>query len=1085
MANRLPEEQEEKGFRDGRPQELPKCLKRTSRAARHSGPRTASGKFFALRRHGPLAVAAGCALVLASTAGPVHALRFDQYPGCDDLCSEAFWYGAAANDVTAALAGEPASMSYLGHVLRLAVSSGANADAVAVLLRAGAPPNARHDSGERRYVLHDAVLLSTGAPSDRRGDDDDGDRRVREGAAQRSARVVSALLAAGADPRAADASGLTAIDLARRHGNADALALLQSRSDPPPCGRLCTADFWKSADPEQVRAALTQAGAARGWSPRGDTPLHLALEMAADAESVTILLDGGADPNARNARDDTPLHMAAGTAGNAAAIAILLARGAMLGAANAEDRTPLHVASEHPATIENMRALLDGGADPDIRTGELSGLTPWELAARQPEGPQAMALLLEYGDRSDVVSGSGFEPLLHHAAVGHPDTVTLLLDRGAQAHQRDRFGRSALFKAAAAGNAATVRVLLRRDADPNWSKYDGPAVLSGEGERPLHVAVHFPEVLNLLLEHGADPDGRMPFTGTTPLHLAAGNCEVASLALLLARGADPNARDEHGDTPLTHAVRRVADAGTGTDEWETWRKSCETDTSWEDPERCIVANRREYVRKYEPREECEGLVSTLMRHGARTDIPGYDGHPPLAQAWLMGLEDAALRWYREGVERGADDAQFNLGLMYARGEGVARDHAEAARLLRLAAEQGHPGARYALGLMYIDGTGVAQDDTEGLRWIRLAAEQGLLVAYDKIRQMTAGIDPEDEPRVVRWSRLRAEQGDPDAQYDIGVMYAQGDFVPENDAEAMRWLHLAAEQGHARAQYYLASMYGQRAGEPEDDAEAARLMRLAAQQGYSIAQGALGIMYANGTGVPQDDNEALHWIRLAAEQRLQHGRKQPPRYNDEDIGPAYETGASRFTRLAAENGDAEAQYIAGIMYEVGFEVRGNGTEAARWYRLSAEQGHAGAQASLGHMYYRGWGVSEDGPESVRWNRLAAEQDHADAQNLLGLLYSEGKGVAEDDTEAARWFRRAARLGNAYAQYNLGYVYAYGEGVPEDPVEAFAWFSAAAQQGVPGAEEEKEFVAGRMDRDQALRAGKLSRTYWARYVAPLMH
>ena len=290
-----------------------------------------------------------------------------------------------------------------------------------------------------------------------------------------------------------------------------------------------------------------------------------------------------------------------------------------------------------------MRALLDAGADPDIRTGELSGLTPLELAARQPEGPQAMALLLEYGDRPDVVSGSGLEPLLHHAAVGHPDTVTMLLDRGAQAHQRDRFGRSALFKAAAAGNAATARRLLLRAADPNWSKYDGPAVLSGEGERPLHVAVHFPEVMKLLLEHGADPDRRMPFTGTTPLHLAAGSCEAASLALLLARSPDPNARDEHGDTPLTHAVRRVANAGTV--EWETWRKSCETDTSWEDPERCIAVNRREYVRKYEPREECAEIVSTLMRHGARTDIPGYDGHPPLKQAWLMGLEDEALRWF--------------------------------------------------------------------------------------------------------------------------------------------------------------------------------------------------------------------------------------------------------------------------------------------------------------------------------------------------------------------------------------------------------------------------------------------------------
>ena len=270
----------------------------------------------------------------------------------------------------------------------------------------------------------------------------------------------------------------------------------------------------------------------------------------------------------------------------------------------------------------------------------------------------------------------------------------------------------------------------------------------------------------------------------------------------------------------------------------------------------------------------------------------------------------------------------------------------------------------------------------------------------------------------------------------------------------------------------------------DDAEAARLMRLAAEQGHSGAQGALGIMYANGTGVPQDDNEALRWIRLDAERRLHHARTRPrPVYDDEEyVVPARETEAARFARLAAEQGDAEAQYVVGIMHEVGYQVGGSGTEAARWYRLAAEQGHVGAQASLGHMYYRGWGVSENGPESVRWNRLAAERGHAGAQNRLGLLYSEGKGVAEDDTEAARWFRRAARLGNPHAQYNLGYIHAYGEGVSEDPVEAFAWFSAAAEHGVPGAEEEREFVASRMGRDQALRAVKLSRSYWIRYVAP---
>ena len=1030
------------------------------------------------------AMAAACALVLASGVHPAFGLRLNPHPGCDDLCSEEFWLEAGATDVSAALANEPASLSYRGHVLKLAVSAGANADAVAVLLRAGAPPNVRRDTGRQRYVLQVAVLLGTEAQTDEWRYDDVRDRLGREEARRRSAGVALELLAAGADPRAADKSGLTAIDLARRHGNDDVLALLLAAADPPaPCGRLCAPSFWESADPKQVHEALTQAGTGRGRSPRGDTPLHLALEMAADVESVTLLLDGGADPNARNALDDTPLHAAAGSAGSAATIPMLLARGAMLDAANARDWTPLHVASEHAATIEAMRALLEAGADPDLRAGEGSEKSPRELAVRQREGPQATELMFHYADHPEALSGSARAPLLHHAAVGHPDTVTILLERGAHPHQLSAFGGTAILQAARTGNVATARVLLRHGADPHWSKYDGPAVISGEGERPLHVAVHFPEMVELLLEHGADPDGRIRFTGETPLHLAADSCEAESLALLLSRGADPNARDEHGDTPLTHAVRRVARAEPA--DWETLRESCERDTSWDDPERCWELNRLEIERRHEQREECEENVSTLMRHGARTDIPGYGGHPPLEQARLMGLEDEAVRWYREGVELGADDAQFGLGLMFARGEGVAHDHAEAARLLRLAAEQGHSGARYALGLMYIDGTGVPRDDTEGLRLIRLAAEQGLLVAYDKLRQMTTGADPEDEPRVVRWSRLRAEQGDPDARYDLGVMYAQGDYVPENDAEAMRWLHLAAEQGHARAQYYLADMYGLRDGGPEDDAEAARLMGLAAEQGHSGARVALGTMYANGTGVPRDDNEALRWIRLAAEQRLQRARTQPPRYSDEDLGSAYKTEAARFTRLAAERGDDEAQYVAGIMYEVGFEVRENGTEAARWYRLAAEQGHAGAQASLGHMYYRGWGVSEDAPESVRWNRLAAEQGHAGAQNRLGLLYAEGRGVAEDDTEAARWFRRAARLGNAYAQYNLGYMYAYGEGVVEDPVEAFAWFSVAAEQGVPGAEEEKEFVADRMDRDQTLRAGRLSQSYRELYVAPLMH
>ena len=73
------------------------------------------------------------------------------------------------------------------------------------------------------------------------------------------------------------------------------------------------------------------------------------------------------------------------------------------------------------------------------RSGRRSGqpkrgrteMSSCELAARQPEGPEATRLLLEHGDQADGASATGLGPRLNHAAVGHPGTVTMLLYRGA------------------------------------------------------------------------------------------------------------------------------------------------------------------------------------------------------------------------------------------------------------------------------------------------------------------------------------------------------------------------------------------------------------------------------------------------------------------------------------------------------------------------------------------------------------------------------------------------------------------------------------------------------------------------------
>ena len=81
----------------------------------------------------------------------------------------------------------------------------------------------------------------------------------------------------------------------------------------------------------------------------------------------------------------------------------------------------------------------------------------------------------------------------------------------------------------------------------------------------------------------------------------------------------------------------------------------------------------------------------------------------------------------------------------------------------------------------------------------------------------------------------AERGYAAAQYNLGLMYANGDGVPENAAEAVRWYRAAAEQGDAHAQFLLGEMYANGEGVPEDYVFAYAWMNLAGAQGEDGAQ----------------------------------------------------------------------------------------------------------------------------------------------------------------------------------------------------------------------------------------------------------
>ena len=114
-------------------------------------------------------------------------------------------------------------------------------------------------------------------------------------------------------------------------------------------------------------------------------------------------------------------------------------------------------------------------------------------------------------------------------------------------------------------------------------------------------------------------------------------------------------------------------------------------------------------------------------------------------------------------------------------------------------------------------------------------------------------------------RAAAEQGDAEAQYKLGVAYANGEGVAQNDEEAVQWTRMAAEQGFAQAQHNLGAAYRYGLGVAQDYEEAVQWFLAAAEQGNASAQNNVGVMYADGRGVRQDYEEAYAWIGAAAAQ----------------------------------------------------------------------------------------------------------------------------------------------------------------------------------------------------------------------------
>ena len=307
-------------------------------------------------------------------------------------------------------------------------------------------------------------------------------------------------------------------------------------------------------DVAQTKKLLAAGADVKALNAYGVSAMHLAADQS-NTDLIRLLLKAGADPNSPNPDGETALHLVA-RSGNVEAAKLLLKAGAAVDPRESfGGQTPLMwaAARRHPDMVE---FLASKGADINARSAirdyqrvataesrakqlDRGGFTPLMYAARENCGA-CVEVLLKHKVNVDLPDPSGFPPLEIAILNSNWDIAKRLIEAGADVNQWDIFGQSPLHVAIgnmhSRGNSdpldqdrpnkttgrEIVQMLVDRGANPNQQTYYKAAGLrsfggTGRGTTPFLVACAAGDldVVKLLLAHGANPklatsDGQGP-----------------------------------------------------------------------------------------------------------------------------------------------------------------------------------------------------------------------------------------------------------------------------------------------------------------------------------------------------------------------------------------------------------------------------------------------------------------------------------------------------------------------------------------------------------------------------------------------
>jgi len=518
----------------------------------------------------------------------------------------------------------------------------------------------------------------------------------------------------------------------------------------------------------------------------GSTPLNI-VALKGSAPIAELLLKAGAQKDSSDNEGFTPLNSAIEQHHTEVA-KVLLAHGANPDLPTLSGQTPMHTAAGH-GNVEMLRLLHDHGAA--LHPLQNAG-TPLSLAVQYGQ-VEAVKFLLQLGAKSDVAPPqNSMTSLAWAAALGRVDMVKLLLAAGAAADPGSS-GTGAPLHFAAAGRAGAKKWIAGM-----YAQFPANTKLM---RLDLGSDADYLAVLRFLLDAKANVNAREARDNRTPLYTAVNQGQVAAVDLLVAAGADLQAQDRMGQTPL-HAV-------------------CELEAPAEVVSNIVTRLLRAGADK-EARDQFRGaplhaaanagklvMVALLLEAGARVNAIGprhctplqlavQGGHRDVVEALLRRKPD--LEWRNDmgttALQQAVQlQAKEIVELLLKRGADPDFASANGGTALMLAAQNGDLDT---IRLLISHGSKVNGVNAQGWCAFLEAAYAGQVDAAHFLLEHGATFDVTDVNDVT--PLIAAAKGG--GLEMVKFLRGRGAALDAKDKVGFTALHEAADRGHAEVVQYL-------------------------------------------------------------------------------------------------------------------------------------------------------------------------------------------------------------------------------------------------------------------------------------------